>query len=281
MLDVLIADRDGEMAQQEPDLQDDDDDDDFTSDHNKRIQPAMRQMLATRIAGLLSPKELLGMRDIHAVFPNDQRMVQGYTQIHEDVKTMLQLQPRLWVNKQGTPCIPTRRACREAAQRWGLRFLQHCSVADYPAHAPGWRNTPKRLGLLRQMVQHLAEGWVVNQADIVEQEKAVKEAEEHGLQPPEVDDEQIAAYADLQHAINTSESIRKLRDQIAETKLTSLDGLRRALHAVSKDLGYEMFSGDTKTKKSRDFPITRVRAFDLQACLRHVAVELLRSHIAV
>ena len=252
------------MVDQGAVLVDDDNDGDLSIDHNKRIRPTMRAIMAAHMVNLLSTKEvqeLSGPNPKALCFPDDYRMQQGYTSLHERVKKMLEEDPTLWVNKQGIPSVPTRRACREAAQRWGKRFLQQNSLADLPAHPVGWRNTPERTSLLKQMVVALQEGWVVNQKAIDAQEEAAAAALEQGLPPPAKPiEEQTAVFADLQHAISISPYIRLLRDAIVETKLTSLDGLRRALAQVSKDMGYPMFIGDQNHKKARNFKLTQVRA---------------------
>jgi len=239
------------------------DDDDEGGDPNRRTAPALRQLMVGDLLALLTPEELLvrsGPESTVENFPNDKRMSEGYTRLHKRVKQALAVQPQLYLSKAGKPTIPTRRACREVAQRWARRFLQVSNIADLPAHATGWRHTDERVELLKQFVIALAEGWVVNQHQIDEQEEAAAAAEQRGeAWEEEPVEEERAPYADLRHAVDTSVHIKELRDAIAQTHLTSLEGLRRELVKISQELGCDMFTGDSQHKKARDFARTRVR----------------------
>ena len=120
------------MVDQGAVLVDDDNDGDLSIDHNKRIRPTMRAIMAAHMVNLLSTKEVQELSGPHPkalCFPDDYRMQQGYTSLHERVKKMLEDDPTLWVNKQGIPSVPTRRACREK---------QH-ACAHFTARADGGR----------------------------------------------------------------------------------------------------------------------------------------------
>jgi hypothetical protein len=217
----------------------------------------LRKLLVSSVSTLLTPKQLL---DLHTHKANDlPSRCNGWATVYKRVYEALDCDPMLYRNKTtGEPCKPSEQAIRKAGRRWCERWWHDDSLTNKPAHEVGWKDTELRQSILKQMLAILSEGFVINQEEVDEQDAALERGD---LQPDEADFEleRTSVFFDLKHAKAVSPQFAALTTQLAETGITSQDGMWRKLKEMSVQLGYPMYSGIASTKKERDEEVTLVR----------------------